>query len=362
MKVETNHFFKSILIIFVTLQITLNCFAQNAAVLSIEKVLDLDTVEEATEFLIKEAKNQNQNCDKRVLYAFLGSVQEQNSKFQEAAESFATAASISVDQETIKSFILKKEATPAEKIVYSMLKKTSSILVLDAVRCSLNEGDSKTALNYLNSSIRNSKDEKIQAKIRLYEIWAKLCQAQTEQELEESITLLKAYSSLKNMESVMPSVLFTLWYINNDENAARTLQKSYPLSPEASIVSGASQLMPTPFWFFVLRKGNALASANDSKANSILQGSIGIQNSQQESTLSSSETEKVKRQQVGLFGKIENAQAMVARLAEKGFKASIEEEKRPSGNIYFIVAVNENEQGTIGIQLKTAGFDCYPIY
>jgi hypothetical protein len=48
-----------------------------------------------------------------------------------------------------------------QKIVYNMLKKTSSILVLDAVRCSLNAGDSKNAEIYLNSSIRNSKDEKI---------------------------------------------------------------------------------------------------------------------------------------------------------------------------------------------------------
>ena len=53
---------------------------------------------------------------------------------------------------------------------------------------------------------------------------------------------------------------------------------------------------------------------------------------------------------------------MVDRLKAKGFAAYIEEEKRPSGNIYFIVVVDENAQGNMGLQLKTAGFDCYPIF
>lgn len=330
--------------------------AQSGAVTSIGKAIDFDAVEESISFLTKEAEAASDNCDKRVIYAFTGSIQEQASLYAEASASFAKAASISVSQETVNSFILKKNAKPAEKIVYSMLKKTSSILVLDAVRCSLNAGDSKTALNYLNSSVRNSKDEKIQAKIKLYEIWAKLCDAENENDLEESIALLKAYSTLSSMESQLPAVLFTLWYVNNDEQAAQQLKKKYPSSPEANVVSGNNSIMPTPFWFFVPRKGNALANANDSKASSITSDTASSK------VKESSKEEKIKRQQTGLFGKKENAQAMVDRLKAKGFAAYIEEEKRPSGNIYFIVVVDENAQGNMGLQLKTAGFDCYPIF
>lgn len=332
-------------------------FAQSGAVAKIDKAINFDTVEESISFLKKEAEASDDKCDKRVMYAFTGSIQEQASLYSDASASFAKAASISVDQETVNAFILKKNAKAAEKIVYSMLKKTSSILVLDAVRCSLNAGDSKTALNYLNSSVRNSKDEKIQAKIKLYEIWAKLCEAEKESDLEESIALLKAYSTMQSMESQYPSILLTLWYVNNDSSAGDTLKAKYPSSPEASIVTGTNSIMPTPFWFFVPKKGNALVHANDSKASAITSGTTST-SKQKESV----KEEKVKRQQTGLFGKKENAQAMVDRLKAKGFAAYIEEEKRPSGNIYFIVVVDENESGNVGLQLKTAGFDCYPIF
>lgn len=336
-------------------------FAQSQAVTDIDKALGMDTVEESITFLLKQAGSASQNCDKRVMYAFAGSLQEQISAFNEASASFAKAASIAVDQETVNAFILKKNAKPAEKFVYSMLKKTSSILVLDAVRCSLNAGDSKTAMNYLNSSVRNSKDEKIQAKIKLYEVWAKLCDAGEEKDLEEPVALLKAYSSMTSMNSVMPSVLFTLWYVNSDNEAAALLKKNYAASPEANIVNGNTSIMPTPFWFFVPRKGNAIAQANDTKASSITDDSSTTKKTAKDNDKTSPQ-EKVKRQQVGLFGKRENADSMVTRLKEKGFDAYIEEDKRPSGNIYFVVVVNENEKGTIGLQLKTAGFDCYPIF
>lgn len=355
MRFDLKHF----LISFIALNL-FSIFAQSGAVKVIDKALDMDTVDETVSYLVKSAAEAEQNCDKRVLYAFAGSVQEQASLYSAASASFAKAASISVDQETVNAFILKKEAKASEKIVYSMLKKTSSILVLDAVRCSLNAGESKTAMNYLNSSVRNSKDEKIQAKIKLYEVWAALCDAQEEKDIEEPVALLKAYSSMSSMKSVMPSVLFTLWYINDDSEAAQALKKKYPSSPEANVVTGVTSLMPTPFWFFVPRKGNAIEDANDTKASSISaeNGSSKKQTKAETSAIS----DKVKRQQVGLFGKKENAESMVSRLKEKGFNAYIEEEKRPSGNIYFIVVVNENDKGTIGMQLKTAGFDCYPIF
>lgn len=348
---------KKILIAFITANL-FTLAAQSGAVAPIAKALEYDTVEESISYLNKAVESAATNCDKRVLLAFTGSLQEQASLFADASQSFAKAAGISVEQGAINSFILKKEAKAAEKIVYSMLKKTSSILVLDAVRSSLNAGDSKNALSYLNSSVRNSKDERIQAKIKLYEIWAKLCDADSEKDLEESVTLLKAYSTLSSMESEKASILFTLWYVNNDTDAAAKLKALYPNSAETSVVTGNASLMPTPFWFFVPRKGNALANANDSKASSLTVDSP----SSKPAAVSDSESEKVKRQQVGLFGKKENAQGLVERLKEKGFSAYIEEEKRPSGNIYFIVVVNENEKGTIGMQLKTAGFDCYPIF
>lgn len=376
-KFKLNKFFsRKSLAAFLFFVPAISAFSQTAAVNAIKHALDLDTVEESAEYILGETKKDIPSFDKRILFSFAGTIQEQASNFDEASKSYAKAAGISVSQSEINSFILKKDASNAEKIVYSMLKKTSSILVLDAVRSSLNTGDSKTARSFLNSSVRNSRDEKIQAKIKLYEIWCSLCDAEKEEDLDEIISLINAYVSMPSMQSVKQNLLFTLWYISGDPKASAMLVNKFPKSIEAAIVSGKSSLMPTPFWFFVLRKANAaLAQTEYTDGKSVEQknavGSnveIAVSKTKEKrkdekiQESKSDEPEKIKRQQVGLFGKKENALSLVERLKEKGFTAVIEEEKRPSGNTYFIVVVDENEKGNMGLMLKTAGFDCYPIF
>lgn len=329
----------------------------------IKQSFEQDSIDKSILLLQKKSLEAKENLDKRVLYIFMGSLQEQNSAYKDASLSYAKAAGISVTQAQINSFILKKEASNSEKVVYNLLKKTSSVLVLDAVRCSLNAGESATALNYLNSSIRNSKDSKIIAKIKFYELIAKLAAAENDSELDEIIVLLKAYSSMQSMQSQLCSILFTLWYVNSDQEAANKLKKNFPKSVEASIVKGQSYLMPTPFWFFVKRKGNALELVNNQE-NKSNPSNIKVASNKkvEESSKLNDSNEKPLRQQVGLFGKKSNAKNLVDRLKSKGFDAYIEEETRPSGNIYFIVIVNENEKNTMGMLLKTAGFDCYPVF
>ncbi|MBQ0162142.1 MAG: SPOR domain-containing protein [Treponema sp.] len=360
---------KKIIKLIVLMQIffSFSLFAQNNAVAPISKALDYDTVEESISYLKKQIEKTESNCDKRILYAFTASLEEQASLYVDASRNYAKAAGLKVTQEDINSFKLQKNAKPAEKIVYNLLKKTSSILVLDAVRTALNAGEGETAKSYLNSSIRNSKDEKIQAKIKLYEVWASLCGEVKEKDFNSIVYLLKAYANMPEMKSVRVSVLFTLWYINDDAEASNLLRNEYPKSPEAQIVIGHSQIMPTPFWFFVERKGSALVHAvNSDGKNSAEPKASNIEvakvKSEEPKASESNVEEKIKRQQVGLFGKKENAEALVERLKEKGFIAKIESEKRPSGNTYFIVTVDENKEGNMGLKLKTAGFDCYPIF
>ena len=49
-------------------------------------------------------------------------------------------------------------------------------------------------------------------------------------------------------------------------------------------------------------------------------------------------SEKIVRQQLGLFKDKANAENLVSRLKDKGFAAKITEEVRPSGTTYYIVA------------------------
>ncbi len=314
-------------------------FAQNSAKEISQKALDYSNAGESIDYLKRMIPQQKDGAQKRALLAFLGSLQEQLGSYKDASSSYAQAAGIS--------------APNAE----GMPKKTSPQLVLDAVRCALCSGDSATAESYLNSAVRNSQDETIQAHIKLYEVWSRLCKIESNSELEESVALLNAYSDFPSMKAVQPSVLLTLWYVTGQESYGKKLRANFPASPEAAIVGGSVQMTPAPFWYFMPKKGSALEAAAENAAES---QSAELEKS--DSGESEESSEKVQKQQLGLFKSRDNANALCERLKEKGFKPYITQETRPSGTTYYIVVVDENAKGDIGEQLRSAGFDCYPIF
>ena len=318
--------------------------------------------------------------EKRALYAFFGSLQEQLARFDDARASYAAAAAIS--------------AGDADR----MPKKSSEQLVLDAVRCALSSGDYAAAERYLNSAVRNSNDEAIQARIKLYALWADLCRANVSADLDESVVMLKAYISLKSMASVKPAVLLTLWYLTGDASYAAALKKEFPASLETGIVKGIVQILPAPFWYFLPRKEAALpeidssgtekiaSTGKDTEAAAVQKteskknagqsqtaqnasergGSAGVQGTRtgvaqgQGAAEGQGRETSLRRLQLGLFREKANADRLVAALKDKGFTAAVTTETRASGTTYYIVAVDETD-GSIGDKLRTAGFEFYPL-
>ena len=328
------------------LSCALAAFAQNSAKEISQKALSYSSAGESVDYLKKQIPQAKNAADKRALLAFLASLQEQLGAYKDASASYAQAAGISAPN------------------VDGMPKKTSPQLVLDAVRCALSSGDSATAESYLNSAVRNSQDETIQAYIKLYEVWSRLCQIESNSQLDESVALLTAYSDFPSMKAVQPSVLLTLWYVTGQESWGKKLRAAFPKSPEAAIVAGNVQMTPAPFWYFMPKKGSALEAAAENAAES---QSVPMEKSDDSSggaddSSQSEASEKIKKQQLGLFKSRDNAQGLCDRLKEKGFKPYITEETRPSGTTYFIVVVDENAKGNIGEQLRSAGFECYPIF
>lgn len=315
----------------------------------VELSLKEDSPSDAVVFIQNEIKNISVLAEKRSLYAFLGTLQETLSMYDDARKSYVAAAGIG--------------AKDAE----GMMKKSSEELVIDAVRCALSGGQADLALQYLNSAVRNSKSERIQAQIKLYEQWAALSKAETVEETQEAITYLKVYATLPSMDFVKKSVLLTLWYMTDSKEYASDLIKQFPESLEAGIVLGKVMVMPAPFWYFVPREKVAqnietapvkVKQADD--ADSVKMPEIKIKTPK-----SSENTEKyevAKKLQLGLFRDKVNAQSYAEKVTKKGFKPYIQEEKRASGTIYYIVVVDENSQGTMGTELKTAGFESYPIF
>lgn len=309
------------------------------------------SVTESIQYLQKQIPSLSQNAEKRSALAFLASVQEQAGLFSDAEKNYAQAAAIgSADAP-------------------GMPKKSAEQLVLDAVRCALCLGDSQKADSYLNSAVRNSKSEKIIATVKLYEQWSALCRASSVSDLDESIALLTAYASIESMKSVRPSILLTLWHVAGEEKWAAQLKKSYPKSAEAAIVKGETQQLPTPFWFFVPRKGSTVPEVADEKAVAVISASSPEKSTAKPAPSKnapaaekSEAAEKPLKQQLGLFRDEANAKRLVEQVQKKGFKAAITTEKRASGTTYYLVVVDENASGTMGTELRNAGFECYPLF
>lgn len=308
-------------------------FAQTKAKDIAAKAAEKSTVQESISYIKTNIKSVTTQSDKRSLYIFLASLQEELALYEDARENYATAAGIS--------------ASDAE----GMLKKSNEQLVLDAVRCSLCIGDSDTADSYLNSSVRNSKDEKISAYVKLYSQWSALCRANTSADLQEPIEILKAYIKVSSMKTVQPAILLTLWYVTGDESYSKEITKTFPKSTEAAIVKGDVQLLPVPFWFFVPKSGIAeMGTGSLSEATTTTV-------SEDKSTIAT----KFTKWQLGLFKTENNAKLLADELKTKGFSPYITSEKRSSGTVYYIVLVNETPEGNVSDRLRSAGYDCYPV-
>lgn len=295
-----------------------------------------ETVEESVSYLKSQVAKINVPAEKRAVYVFLATLQEQLSQYAEAQKNYAQAASIA--------------AGDAE----GMPKKTNEQIVLDAVRCALSSGDYATADSYLNSSVRNSKNENVQVYIKLYTQWSALCKAETVEDIQEPIVMLQAYVKVASMEVVKPAIYLTLWYITGDKSYSTQLTSKYPKSIEASVVKGDVQLLPTPFWFFVPKSGEAEQGT----------GTYTVVEEPKPAATTAEKTEsstKFTKWQLGLFRTESNAKLLADEVKAKGFDSYITTEKRASGTTYYIVLVKEDKTGNVADRLRSSGYDCYAV-
>lgn len=295
-----------------------------------------DTVEESVSYLKTQLTKITVAAEKRAAYIFLASLQEQMALYSDAQKSYAQAAAIA--------------AGDAE----GMPKKTNEQIVLDAVRCALSCGDYATADSYLNSAVRNSKNADVQAYIKLYTQWSALCKADAVADIQEPVVMLQAYLKVDSMNAVKSAVLLTLWYVTGDSSYANQISKLYPKSIEASIVKGDAQLLPTPFWFFVPKSGEAEQGT----------GSFTMPEEPKQTAAEKAAAvtpAKFTKWQLGLFKTESNAKLLADEVKAKGFDSYITTETRASGTTYYIVLVREDKTGNVADRLRSSGYDCYGV-
>ena len=295
-----------------------------------------DSVEESVSYLKNQISKMTVAAEKRATYVFLASLQEQMAMYADAQKSYAQAAAIA--------------AGNAE----GMPKKSNEQIVLDAVRCALSSGDYATADSYLNSAVRNSKNADVQAYIKLYTQWSALCKAEEVSDIQEPVVMLQAYLKVDSMNTVKPAVLLTLWYVTGDSSYSKEITKLYPKSIESSIVRGDAQLLPTPFWFFVPKSGEAEQGT----------GSFAVPEELKQTSTQTAAAEKpakFTKWQLGLFRTENNAKLLADEVKAKGFDSYITTEKRASGTTYYIVLVREDKNGNVADRLRSSGYDCYGV-
>lgn len=303
-----------------------------------------DSLEESLSYLKDQVAKMNLPAEKRATYVFIATLEEQMALYDQAQKSYAQAASIA--------------AGDAE----GMPKKSNEEIVLDAIRCALSSGDYMTADSYLNSAVRNTRNQKIQAYIKLYTQWSALCRAEKVDDIQEPLVMLQAYLKLDSMECLRPAIYLTLWYLTGDKSYSQQLASKYPKSPEAAIVKGDVQLLPTPFWFFVPKSGEAEQGTGSYADTSSSSGtSSSAANETSSSQGQSSASSKTTKWQLGLFKTQSNAKLLVDELKSKGFEAYTTSETRASGTTYYIVLVNEDKSGNMADKLRNAGYDCYAV-
>ena len=318
-------------------------FAEKKAFELVNEAAQKKSADESAAYIQQEIQKLTVPSEKRAVFSFLGNLQEMLGLYDQAEKAYVQSAGIS--------------AGNAEK----MPERSNEELVLDAVRCALSGGNCARADSYLNSAVRSSKNPKVQSYVKLYSVWSSLCRAETKEDLEEPVALLKAYSEVSSMKEVHPAILLTLWYITGDNAFAVSLKQNFPQSLECSIVKGDTQLMPSPFWYFVPKSGNATPETGTIKdAPKTIAGA-------KELTVTSTNDKNGKKEensipggklQMGLFSSEQNANHLVSELKEKGFDAYSEKQTKPSGNVYYTVLVKVKDISTADA-LRSSGYECY---
>ena len=174
--------------------------------------------------------------------------------------------------------------------------------------------------------------------------------------------MLTSYADLPSMQNLRPVIYLTLWFVTGSAEWSGKLAGEFPDTPEAAVVSGSAELVPSPFWYFlprpesaVLATGVAGKGMDDTSVNSPAGGG-------QHTGTAASGQETIVRHQLGFFRNKENAERLAERVREAGFSPDITEETRSSGTVYFVVTVREDASGSVSLKLKNAGFESYPVY
>ena len=197
-------------------------------------------------------------------------------------------------------------------------------------------------------------------KILVYYEWLKI-KAQgldNEAELAVSVSTLKRYITDPAFGNFHPALLLTLWWLENDKKAEKTLLKKFPGSIEAGVVRGEVTLSPQTFWYLLPRSAAAFNGGTETVERPV---SEGVESGEGGKPFKQVKESSAEFFQAGFFKTEDYANAMTAELAKKGFSAFVKKEKRAAG-LFYSVLVKADGKGDVVLRLKNEGYEAVPIF
>ncbi|WP_010263227.1 SPOR domain-containing protein [Treponema primitia] len=196
-----------------------------------------------------------------------------------------------------------------------------------------------------------------------------------------STASLYALLEKPEFQDYRPAIYYTFWRLFGDAAYKAQILSEFPGSPEARILESEAAIAADntvtnapvsvhnrPLWFFFPGRGNVAIGAavpTQPAAYPPVQyqpPAPALSAAAPSTAVAPESTGGPRALQAGLFSREENAQAMVSRLASRGFTASVSQ-KLVNGVTYWAVTLppGENSNQTI-LRLKDAGFESFPVF
>jgi cell division septation protein DedD len=273
--------------------------------------------------------------------------------------------------------------------------------------CELKLGENSAAAESLRFVLRASNldsggvAEGLRDRSSLLLAWSLLADRQADE-----ADLLARTLAAKSLEPELCAGLLLFQYAlglnrgTSDDQALNALQANYPGSPEAAIAlylggkggSAALSLKADPFFYLnailprlapasIAAASTPIAVANASPAAPSPQPTLAppSQTALAQATPSgnvaparspaapapspSAAADNITFYQIGIFSQKANADKVIASLKKKGFNAVIREKKDAKGlTLYSVLVPGGADPNDIGLRLKEAGFETYPLF
>ena len=197
------------------------------------------------------------------------------------------------------------------------------------------------------------------SKEKEYLLMGRFLLAQIEAFRSGNIRLLAALTDDTDFSAYKSGIYYTLWTLSGDSVWRNRLSAEFPQSPEAQIAASLVSSSPTPLW--LLFPGRDSIRLTEPQYAEQASTTLAAVTPVPQTPAHGSGLTQTAVLQTGLFGREENARALVDSLRRAGFASEISR-RNVSGSVFWAVLVPGGSDMNVTMQrLRDSGFDSFPV-